>query len=99
MAAPDTAAAEALETLASLFARRDYNTALITGRNRPPRLAIARRHGALTDDIHACDGWYWRACAERIAPLSDPHAAAAAIASTLGASLHSGVARTPRRRV
>jgi hypothetical protein len=95
MAAPDTTAAAALETLAALFDCREYITALITGHDRPPRLAITRRHSAMTDDIYARDGSYWRAGAGRIAPISDPSTAASAIASVLGA----GPAGIARRRV
>lgn len=96
MAVPDTTAAAALETLASLFDRRDYITVLITGHGRPPRLAVARRHGAITDDISVRDGSYWRACAERVSPVSDPSAAASAIASRLRVGPHCGVAGIAR---
>jgi hypothetical protein len=87
------AAEAALETLADMFSRRDYITVLVMRAGRPPGLTVAIRHGWRAEAIYACDGWYWRACAERIAPISDPAAAAATIASALGASPHTRLER------
>lgn len=98
MAAPYSTAVAALETLAGMFDRRDYITVLVMRAGRPPGLTVAIRRGWTAEDIHTCGGWYWRACAERIAPISDPRAAAAAIARALGAGLPTGQAMTIQRQ-
>jgi hypothetical protein len=82
------AAQAALETLASGLDSRDFVTTLTTGRTRPPRLTVARRHTQLAEDIYADNGWYWWAWAERIAPTGDMPAAAATIAHALRAIPH-----------
>jgi hypothetical protein len=73
----------ALEALAAGLDPRTFVTTLTTGRGRPPRLTVARRHTQLSQDIYADCGWYWWAWAERIAPTSDMPAATAAIARAL----------------
>lgn len=74
-----------LEYLASLLDPRDHVTVLITGNTRPPRLAIAHRRLPLAEDVYADARYYWWGYAERIAPVTDPAAAARAITIRLRA--------------
>ena len=76
----------ALECLATVLDSREHVTALITGGDRPPRLAVISRHTRIWEDIYAAHNWFWWSWAERIAPLTEPPAAAAAITRHLRAA-------------
>lgn len=82
---PGPAPADALSQLAAVLDPSDFITVLTTGQGRIPRLTVARRGLRLTEDIYACDGWYWWGWAERIAAVTDPATAARTIASRLHA--------------
>jgi hypothetical protein len=79
IAGPD----DALSQLAAVLEPRDFITVLTTSQDRPPRLTVTTRHAGLTADIYADQDCYWWGWAERIAPASDPHTAAATITRTL----------------
>jgi hypothetical protein len=73
----------ALVALAAALDPRDFVTTLTTGPGRRPCLSVASRHAQIGDDICADHrGYYW-SWAERIAPLTDPHAAASKITTVL----------------
>jgi hypothetical protein len=75
-----------LECLAGVLNPREYVTVLITGEDRRPGLTVVRRHSPVAAEIYADAGSYWwGGDAERIAPITDPAAAARAIHSRLGA--------------
>ena len=79
------AAAAALEHLAAALDSAEFVTMLTTGPGRPPRLTVASRHAHISGDIyagHRACYWSW---SERIAPLTDPQAAARTISSILRA--------------
>ncbi|HZC40985.1 MAG TPA: hypothetical protein VE343_09965 [Streptosporangiaceae bacterium] len=73
----------ALESLAAALDPGDHVTALVTGGDRPPRLAVTSRRTRLCDDIYAAHGWFWWSSAERIAPTSELSAAARAVSASL----------------
>ncbi len=73
----------ALERLAAALNPSDYVTTLTAGDGRAPRLTVTSRHAQLGDDIYADNTSYWWSWAERIAPLTDPLAAARNITSVL----------------
>lgn len=81
---------DALETLADMFTGRDYITVLVMRAEHPAGLTVGIRHGWMSEDIYAHDGWFWRTCADPIAPITDPRAAAAAIAHALGTGPRTG---------
>ena len=58
---------------------------LTTGPGRPPRLTVASRHAPISGDIYAAHRAYYWSWSERIAPITDPHAAARKISSILRA--------------
>jgi hypothetical protein len=74
----------ALEGLAALLDPRHHVTVLITGRGRPPRLAVAHRRLPLIQDIYADDHCFWWGWAERIGLVTNPAATAEAVARRLG---------------
>ena len=83
----DRDAAASLEELASQLGERGYDAELITPDGRRPRLQVRNPDvPMLADEVYAESGWYWYAFAERIAPASEPAAAAAKIARLLHAS-------------
>ena len=80
---PGHAARAALAALDSLLDPGLYITVLITGDNRVPRLTVSSRYARLTWDVYADEGWYWSG-PDKVAPFSDPGAAARDLADVLG---------------
>ena len=76
-------ATAALEQLAAALDPREFATTLTTGAGQPPRLAVASRHAQIGSDIYADHRTYWWSWSERIAPITDPPAAARKISSAL----------------
>jgi hypothetical protein len=79
------AATAALERLAAALDPREFATTLTTGAGQPPRLAVASRHAQIGGDIYADHRAFWWSWSERIAPITDPPAAASKISSILHA--------------
>jgi hypothetical protein len=77
------AATAALEQLAAALDPREFATTLTTGAGQPPRLAVASRHAHIGGDIYADHRAYWWSWSERIAPITDPPAAASKISAIL----------------
>ncbi len=74
---------QALEALAGAVPGGHYSTALITGPGRLPWLAVVSRGSPSTEAaVNVLEGWYW-AWGERVAPVADPAAAAAAVTGLL----------------
>jgi hypothetical protein len=73
-----------LEKLAGELDSRRYAVSLVSAAGRRPHLHITNRNATvLTENIYVAEGWYWWGWAERIAPITDLTAAAAAIARVL----------------
>jgi len=75
----------ALMRLAAALDPRDFATTLAPSHGRP-RLGVTSRHAAIGDDITADHRAYYWSWSERIAPLSDPAAAARRVAAVLRAA-------------
>lgn len=76
--------AAALEALAGAIPAQDYATALTLARGRAGRLTVADRNIPGMDvDVYAEAGWFVWAWGERIARVTDPATAAAAVAGLL----------------
>ena len=78
-----TARQAALEALADALDPGDFATSLTTTAGRPPKLSVTSRHAAIGDDIYADHQAFWWSWAERIAPATDPAAAARKISGVL----------------
>jgi hypothetical protein len=78
------AAAAALEHLAAALDSAEFVTVLTTGPGRP-RLTVASRHACISGDIYAGHRAYYWSWSERIAAITDPHAAARKISNILRA--------------
>jgi len=85
MTTPFPAATQALERLAAALDLCEFATTLTTSPRHPPCLAVASRHAAIGGDIYADHQAFWWSWSERIAPVTDPPAAARKISSTLRA--------------
>ena len=81
-----TARQAALEALAEAIDPRTHATTLTTGPGRAPHLTVTSRHAQFGDDIYADHQAFWWSWSERIAPVSEPAAAARKIASMLRAT-------------
>jgi hypothetical protein len=80
----------ALEQLASALGPA-FITALTAGTGHRPRLSVTCRDTHAGEDVYADEaGWYWWPWAERIAPASDPLAAAYLVTAALRGSLPAG---------
>ncbi len=74
-----------LEKLAAEVNGGDCEARVVTPRGRRSFVHVRnRRAGALTENIYAGDGWYWWGWCERIGPVTDPPAAARAVARVVG---------------
>jgi hypothetical protein len=80
----DTTPRAALVALAAALDPRDFTTTLTSRPGRSPCLSVASRHAQIGDDICADHRAYYWSWAERIAPVTDPQAAARKISSVLG---------------
>jgi len=81
----DTTCRAALVRLAAELDPRDFAVTLTAPPGRPPRLSVTSRHAAIGDDIYADHQAFFWSWSERIAPVSDPAAAAQKISSVLRA--------------
>jgi hypothetical protein len=81
-----TTAQAALEALAAALDPGEFVTSLTSGYGRRPFLTVTSRHAAIGDNIYTDTLTYWWSWAERIAPATDPRAAAAEISRVLGTS-------------
>jgi len=77
------AEARLTEALAAALDPGDFATSLTATAGRPPRLNVTSRHAAIGDDIYADHQAFWWSWAGRIAPATDPAAAARKISSVL----------------
>jgi hypothetical protein len=85
IAVPHHVPASSLAYLSDLLDPREFATVLITGEDRRSALTVVRRQTPMTEDIYAdAESYWWERDAERIAPVTDPAAAARAICSRLG---------------
>jgi hypothetical protein len=76
----------ALVALAAALDPREFATSLTAAPGRPPRLSVTNRRAAIGDDIYADHRAYWWSWSERIAPVTEPGAAARKITSVLRAT-------------
>lgn len=84
--ASDTPAPRAaLVALAAALDPREFATTLTTRPGRRPCLSVVSRRAQIGDDIGADHRAYYWSWTERIAPISDPHAAARKISAVLRA--------------
>lgn len=82
--AQDLDASARFKELGALLGDRGYQAQLIATQGRRPRLQVRNPDvPMLAEDVYAESGWFWYAFAERIAPDSEPAAAAAKIAHVL----------------
>lgn len=79
------AATAALEHLAAALGAGEFATTLTTSPGRPPRLAVDSRHACISGEIRAGHTAFYWSWGERIAPLTDPPAAARKISNVLRA--------------
>jgi hypothetical protein len=79
------AATAALERLAAVLDQGEFATVLTSHPGHPPCLAVASRHAQIGGDIQADHRAFWWSWGERIAPVTDPPAAARKISSALRA--------------
>lgn len=79
-----TAPQDALEALGAVLDPGEFVTSLTSGYGCRPFLTVTSRHAAIGDNIYADTTAYFWSWAERIAPSSDPRAAAAEISRVLG---------------
>jgi hypothetical protein len=77
------AATAALEHLAAALDTGEFATTLTSHPGHPPCLAVTSRHAQIGGDIHADHRAFWWSWGERIAPVTDPPAAARKISSAL----------------
>ena len=75
----------ALVALAAALDPREFAATLTTRPGRQACLSVVSRHAQIGDDISADHRAYYWSWAERIAPLTDPHAAARKISAVLRA--------------
>jgi hypothetical protein len=76
-----------LEKLAAELDSRVYGASIVTGRGGPPYLKVTcRGTPVLGERIFAHKGYFWWSWAERIAPVTDLAAVAAAVARVLHAT-------------
>ncbi len=77
---------EDLEKLAAELDGQRYAVTLVTSGGRRPHLHVTNRTASqLTENIYACDGWFWFGWAERIAPVGEVAQAAEKITHVLRA--------------
>jgi hypothetical protein len=79
------AATAALELLAAALDQSEFATTLTSHPGQPPCLAVTSRRADIGGDIHADHRAYWWSWGERIAPVTDPPAAARKISGALRA--------------
>jgi hypothetical protein len=85
MTTPFPAATTALERLAAALDPGEFATTLTTSPGRPPSLAVASRLAHIGGDIYADHRAFWWSWSERIAPITDPPAAAREVSTVLRA--------------
>jgi hypothetical protein len=75
-----------LEKLAAELDGQAYAVTLVTAKGRRSCLSITNRRAVqLTENIYSDGEWFWWSWAQRIAPVADPAAAAAAVDRVLNA--------------
>ncbi len=85
MTSSDDAGTTDLENLAAELDGQTYAVTLVTAAGRRPCLSITNRQAVqLTEFIYAApaddrEQWFWWSWAQRIAPVTDPSGAAAAV--------------------